>query len=191
MERRARQRSAHRSEPISQAWKYFGTRCRLGGFRDEKLSPPKRRQMTKGPVSRHRRLRVGSAFQNISTLVKLVLIGALIAAGLFVPLKQPINLLPAPGDTMSIFSGPFAIALVYVMYSYSGWNATAYITGEIKRPEKTVPRSLLVGTGLVIVIYVLLNAVFLATTPLGELKGQLEVALIASKHIFGSAGGRA
>ena len=136
-------------------------------------------------------LRVGSAFQNISTLVKLVLIGALIAAGLFVPLKQPINLLPAPGDTMSIFSGPFAIALVYVMYSYSGWNATAYITGEIKRPEKTVPRSLLVGTGLVIVIYVLLNAVFLATTPLGELKGQLEVALIASKHIFGSAGGRA
>src|SRR5438445_2518492 len=135
-------------------------------------------------------LRVGSAFQNISTLVKLVLIGALIAAGLFVPLKQPINLLPAPGDTMSIFSGPFAIALVYVMYSYSGWNATAYITGEIKRPEKTVPRSLLVGTGLVIVIYVLLNAVFLATTPLGELKGQLEVALIAGKHIFGAAGGR-
>src|SRR5213592_1165489 len=75
-------------------------------------------------------LRVGSAFQNISTLVKLVLIGALIAAGLFVPLKQPINLLPAPGDTISIFSGPFAIALVYVMYSYSGWYATAYITGE-------------------------------------------------------------
>src|SRR6266702_1057005 len=69
-----------------------------------------------------KKLQVGSAFQNFSTLVKLVLIGALIAAGLFVPLKQPINLLPAPGDTMSIFSGPFAIALVYVMYSYSGWN---------------------------------------------------------------------
>src|SRR5438876_6643934 len=135
-------------------------------------------------------LRVGSAFQNISTLVKLVLIGALIAAGLFVPLKQPINLLPAPGDTMSIFSGPFAIALVYVMYSYSGWNATAYITGEIKRPEKTVPRSLLAGTGLVIVIYVLLNAIFLATTPAEELKGQLEVALVAGKHIFGENGGR-
>ena len=60
----------------------------------------------------------------------------------------------------------FAIALVYVMYSYSGWNAAAYITGEIKRPEKNVPRSLLVGTGIVIVIYVLLNAIFLATTPI-------------------------
>src|SRR5262249_21416618 len=73
---------------------------------------------------------------------------------------------------------------------YSGWNAAAYISGEIKRPEKTVPRSLLVGTGLVIVIYVLLNAVFLATTPIAELKGQLEVALIAGNHIFGAAGGR-
>src|SRR5881409_1209327 len=136
-------------------------------------------------------LRVGSAFQNVSTLVKLLLIGTLIGAGFFVPAKQPISLLPAPGDTMAIFSGPFAIALVYVMYSYSGWNAAAYISGEIKQPKKTVPRSLLVGTGLVIVIYVLLNAVFLATTPLGELKGQLEVALVAGKHIFGAAGGRA
>ncbi len=135
-------------------------------------------------------LRVGSAFQNLSTLIKLLLVGALIAAGFFVQPKQPIDFLPAPGDTMSIFGAPFAVALVYVMYSYSGWNAAAYITGEIKQPAKNVPRSLLAGTGLVIVIYVLLNAVFLATTPAQELKGQLEVALIAGKHIFGANGGR-
>jgi basic amino acid/polyamine antiporter, APA family len=134
-------------------------------------------------------LQVGSAFQNLSTLVKLLLIGTLITAGFFVPVKEPISFLPAPGDTMSIFSGPFAIALVYVMYSYSGWNAAAYITGEVKRPEKNVPRSLLAGTGIVIVIYVLLNAIFLATTPAEELKGQLDVALVAGKHIFGSTGG--
>jgi len=135
-------------------------------------------------------LQVGSAFQNLSTLVKLVLIGALITAGFFVSTKQPITFSPVTGDTMSIFSGPFAIALVYVMYSYSGWNAAAYITGEIKRPEKTVPRSLLAGTAIVIVTYVLLNAVFIAATPIDELKGQLEVALIAGKHIFGTTGGR-
>jgi len=89
-----------------------------------------------------------------------------------------------------IFGAPFAVALVYVMYSYSGWNAAVYITGEIKQPEKNVPRSLLVGTGMVIVLYVLLNATFLATTPAQDLKGQLEVALIAGKHIFGANGGR-
>jgi basic amino acid/polyamine antiporter, APA family len=135
-------------------------------------------------------LRVGSAFQNFSTLVKLLLIGSLIAGGLFVQTKQPISFLPAPGDGITIFSAPFAVALVYVMYSYSGWNAAAYITGEIKKPEKNVPRSLLAGTCLVIVIYVLLNAIFLATTPIQELKGQLQVALIAGKHIFGTDGGR-
>jgi len=135
-------------------------------------------------------LQVGSAFQNLSTLVKLLLIGALIATGLFVHTKQPISFLPGPGGGISIFGAPFAVALVYVMYSYSGWNAAAYITGEIKKPEKNVPRSLLVGTGIVIVIYVLLNAVFLATTPVQEMKGQLQVALIAGKHIFGTDGGR-
>ena len=136
-------------------------------------------------------LRVGSAFQNLSTLVKLVLIVALIVAGFFVHPKQPISFLPAPGDNMSIFGASFSVALVYVMYSYSGWNAAVYITGEIKQPEKNVPRSLLVGTCVVILIYVLLNAIFLATTPAQELKGQLEVALIAGKHIFGANGGRA
>src|SRR6059036_2380740 len=135
-------------------------------------------------------LRVGSAFQNLSTLVKLVLIVALIVAGFFVHPKQPISFLPAPGDNMSIFGASFAVALVYVMYSYSGWNAAVYISGEIKRPEKNVPRSLLVGTAVVIVVYVLVNATFLATTPIQELKGQLDVALIAGKHIFGANGGR-
>src|SRR6266446_7353100 len=135
-------------------------------------------------------LRVGRAFQNVSTLVKLLLIGALIGAGFSVPSKQPISFLPAPGDKAAILSGAFAVALVYVMYSYSGWNASAYISSEIKRPEKNVPRSLLAGTSLVIVIYVLLNAIFLAATPAEQLKGQLEVALIAGKHIFGENGGR-
>src|SRR5881227_3914337 len=87
-------------------------------------------------------------------------------------------------------SGAFAVALVYVMYSYSGWNASSYIIGEVKNPERNVPRSLLAGTMIVIVAYVLLNAVFLATTPESEMRGQLEVGLIAGKHIFGENGGR-
>src|SRR6476660_1316852 len=59
-------------------------------------------------------LRVGSAFQNVSTLVKLLLIGALIGAGFFIPSKQPISFLPAAGDKAAILSGAFAVALVYV-----------------------------------------------------------------------------
>ncbi|PYL34195.1 MAG: amino acid permease, partial [Verrucomicrobia bacterium] len=135
-------------------------------------------------------LRLGSAFQNLWTIVKLLLVGVLIGAGLLIEEKQPITFSPHAADTMSIFSGAFAVALVYVMYSYSGWNASSYIIGEVKNPERNVPRSLLAGTMIVIVAYVLLNAVFLATTPESEMRGQLEVGLIAGKHIFGENGGR-
>jgi len=135
-------------------------------------------------------LQVGSAFQNFSTLIKLSLIAVLITAGFFVHPEESINFWPERGDATSIFGAAFAVALVFVMYSYSGWNAAVYVTSEIKQPEKNVPRSLLVGTGVVIVVYVLLNAIFLATTPVQELKGQLDVALIAGKHIFGANGGR-
>src|SRR5256886_12810467 len=135
-------------------------------------------------------LRLGSAFQNVWTAVKLLLIAALIGVGLLVKEKQPISFLPHAADTMSIFSGAFAVALVYVMYSYSGWNASSYIIGEVKNPERNVPRSLLFGTLIVMAAYVLLNAMFLATTPQSELRGQIEVGLIAGKHIFGQNGGR-
>jgi APA family basic amino acid/polyamine antiporter len=137
-----------------------------------------------------RNLRVGSAFQNLWTVVKVLLIAVLIGAGFLVDPKQPITFLPQPGDAMSIFAGPFAVALVYVMYSYSGWNAAVYISGEIERPEKNVPRSLFWGTLLVITIYTALNAVFLLAAPIEEMREKLEVGLIAGKHIFGENGGR-
>jgi len=135
-------------------------------------------------------LRRGSAFQNVWTVVKLLLIAALIGAGVLVEPRQPITFLPQTGDMTSIFSGAFAVSLVYVMYSYSGWNASSYIINEVKQPERNVPRSLIAGTLVVIAAYVLLNAVFLATTPETEMRGQLEVGLIAGKHIFGENGGR-
>jgi APA family basic amino acid/polyamine antiporter len=76
------------------------------------------------------------------------------------------------------------------MYSYSGWNAATYIAGEVSDPGRNLPRALFAGTAIVIVLYVILNAVFLATTPMQELAGQIDVAIVAGKHIFGSLGGR-
>ncbi len=137
-----------------------------------------------------RGLKAGSAFQDLSTLLKVLLIAALVGAGFLVYPRQPLSFLPHPGDSGEILSASFAVALVYVMYAYSGWNAASYITGEIDRPEKNVPRSLLCGTLVVLVIYTTLNCIFLATTPAAEMSGQVEVALIAGKHIFGDSGGR-
>jgi APA family basic amino acid/polyamine antiporter len=87
-------------------------------------------------------------------------------------------------------SAPFAISLYWVMYAYSGWNASTYITGEIRDPRRNVPLSLICGTLIVIVLYVCVNAVFLRTTPATEMIGKQQVALIASTHIFGPTGGK-
>ena len=137
-----------------------------------------------------RNLKLGSVFQNFSTVLKLLLIGAIIGAGVFHFATPELSFLPTRSDIAPIFATPFAVGLVYVMYSYSGWNASAYIISEVRHPERNVPRSLLCGTLVVIAIYTALNATFLLTTPATELSGQLEVALIAGKHIFGDNGGQ-
>jgi APA family basic amino acid/polyamine antiporter len=87
--------------------------------------------------------------------------------------------------------GAFAISLVYVMYAYSGWNASTYIVSEIRDPERNVPRSVLFGTLIVLVLYIALNAAFLRSTPIQAMAGKVEVGLISGSQIFGPAGGRA
>jgi basic amino acid/polyamine antiporter, APA family len=135
-------------------------------------------------------VRFGSAYHNAWTALKLILIVVFIVAGLALGDSQPISFMPSAVDLTQIGGAPFAISLVFVMYSYSGWNAATYIVGELRDPSRNVPRALFAGTAIVIVLYVSLNAVFLITTPIKEMAGQLDVAIVAGKHIFGNLGGR-
>src|SRR6202023_2054570 len=77
-----------------------------------------------------------------------------------------------------------------VMYAYSGWNAATYITEEVRNPGKNVPWALLIGTVAVTILYLILNYVFLLTTPKSVLAGKLEVGLLAGQAIFGPVGGK-
>lgn len=137
-----------------------------------------------------RDLKLGSTFQNGSTILKVALIGVIIGAGLFVKGAQPISFLPVKGDGDLILSAPFAVSLFWVMYAYSGWNASTYIVGEVRNPARTIPLSLGLGTLLVMVLYLATNAAFLRTTPAAEMMGKQQVALIAGVHIFGPAGAK-
>ncbi|WP_375464034.1 APC family permease [uncultured Methylobacterium sp.] len=134
--------------------------------------------------------RHGNTIQVGFTLLKLALIAAFIVAGFARGGGQPISFAPSAFDPAQIFSAGFAVSLVFVMYAYSGWNAATYIVGDLADPRYSLPRALFVGTGLVLVLYVVLNAVFLYTTPLAELAGQIDVALISGRHVFGEEGGR-
>jgi APA family basic amino acid/polyamine antiporter len=135
-------------------------------------------------------VRHSSAFQMVWTVLKVALLVGFLVAGVVVADPQPISFAPTQGDTANVFSASFAISLVFVMYAYSGWNAATYITGEMHDPQRSLPRSLLLGTTIVIILYVALNALFLYTTPIDQLVGQIDVAVVAGKHIFGELGGR-
>ena len=135
-------------------------------------------------------VRFGGAYHNAWTALKIVLILVFIIAGFVFGDSQPISFVPNASDFAYIGAAPFAISLVFVMYAYSGWNAATYILGELREPTRNLPRALFVGTAIVTVLYVSLNAVFLTTTPMPELVGQLDVAIVAGKHVFGGLGGR-
>src|SRR3978361_1507770 len=135
-------------------------------------------------------VRHSSTFQLIATILKVVLIVAFLIAGFVVGAPQPVSFAPAAADFTHITSAPFAIGLVFVMYSFSGWNAATYIIGEMRMPQQNLPRALLAGTLIVLVLYVALNAIFLHTAPIDKLAGQLYVSRISGSYIFGEFGGR-
>ncbi len=129
-----------------------------------------------------------SLFQSGFTYAKVLLILVLGALAFFLGTAQPISFLPQAGDGKLILSGGYAIALVYVLYAYTGWNAATYMMDEVKSPERTVPIALLVGTGIVAALYVFLNASFLYSTPMDAMAGKPQVGLIAAESFLGSKG---
>ncbi len=135
-------------------------------------------------------LGLGSLFQLSTTLLKVLLIAGLVLAGLLMDHPQAISFLPHASDPGLLASTPFAVSLIYVMYAYSGWNASTYVTAEIRDPARNIPRSLAIGTAFVTVLYLGLNAVFLRAAPMSELANQLDVGHVAALHIWGATGGR-
>ncbi len=131
-------------------------------------------------------LKAGSAFQRGFTWIKVICIVMFTGFGLFYVPAHHISVLPDQQVWKDIFSSAFAGSLIYVTYAYSGWNAAAYISGEIDNARRNLPRALILGTLCVMVIYTVLNYVFLYTVPVNELKGELEVGYLSASKIFGA-----
>jgi amino acid transporter len=133
------------------------------------------------------RLGYGTFLQNIIVVLKLVLIGSFIVYGLIaLPFSdwqgiQPIT--TTQSVPVSVFA--FALTLMWVSFSYSGFNAAIYIAGEVDDAKSVVPKALLLGTGLTVIVYVLLNAVFVMVPPASSVAFQEDVAAIAAQFIGG------
>ncbi len=127
----------------------------------------------------------GALFQNIFTSLKVITLVILIVLGLFSGIDQTLDFSVTRDSLLEITSPAFAISLFFVSYSYSGWNAAAYIAGEIKNPDKNIPRSLLTGTLIVTFLYVFTTYVFLRVIPIRDMTGKIEIGYIFGSQIFG------
>jgi len=135
--------------------------------------------------------RNSGGLQVVFTALKVATIVAFCAGALLLAdTTQPLRFTPAAEDVGVITSGAFAIALIYVSYAYTGWNAATYLSGELENPQRTLPWILTGGTVAVMLLYLALNFVFLRVTPMEAMTGQLEVGYIAADAAFGEAGGR-
>ncbi len=135
-------------------------------------------------------IRHSSRFQNISTLVKILFLIALIVTGTLIAVNVNNALDYSDAWTHEISSPGFAVSMVFVAYSYTGWNAAAYITEEIKDPAKNLPRALIQSTVFVAVLYILFNWVLLRHATVDMLAGKEDVSFIAFKNLLGEQGGK-
>lgn len=104
-------------------------------------------------------------FHSIVTIFKIVFLILFVVVGFLVGRKQMVSFAPSETTISTMTSNTFATALVYVLYTYSGWNASTYLARELPDPKRTLPQSMLTGTLLVAVLYIALNLLFLYVAP--------------------------
>lgn len=131
----------------------------------------------------------GSRVLNAFVILKLIPLGLLIGAGLILPAGGVDAATTAPLEVeRPMLFWAFGAALVPVMFSYGGWQNANYVAEEMKDPARDLPASLLVGTGLVVAVYLAVNLVYLRTLGHAGLAGTLTPAADSARRLFGGAG---
>lgn len=136
-------------------------------------------------------LSLSGKFHNFFTFIKVSFVVVLIVIGVLLsqnPVHTSINF--NSSWEQEILFPAFATSLVFVTYAYTGWNSASYIAGEIDKPQKNLPKSLIVGTVFVTFCYVFINYIMLKHAPIEALKGKEDVMGIAANYMFGTIFGK-
>ncbi len=144
--------------------------------------------------SNFRQIKSGAFIQNIFTSAKIIALVFVILAGLYFVLNhssESINITSSMSSiTPSLSIGVFCAALVGSIFSSDAWNNITFTASEIDKPEKNVPRSLLIGTGGVLLIYILINIVYVNALPFESIKNvpSDRVGTLLMQTVFGDVG---
>jgi amino acid transporter len=138
---------------------------------------------------------IGATIQNLTTGAKYVALVALVVASLLLGSAQNHNLsLPATADAGNSMTGTtvslFGLALISILWVYDGWADVTFVSGEVRRPERYLPLSLIIGTGAVVLIYLLTNLAYIHIFSLHEIAGSKLIAADVASRLVGSIGVR-
>ena len=134
-------------------------------------------------------VRAGARFNNITAFLKIVALLALVVGGFAIGTGDAGRLTAEATPIESVPWAGFGLALSPVLFSYLGWNSSVYVASEIRNPGRNVPRSLFLGLGICIAIYLVVNAIYLYALPLDALRGEVRVGESAARALFGETGG--
>ncbi|MDZ7608294.1 MAG: amino acid permease [Cyclobacteriaceae bacterium] len=132
-----------------------------------------------------RGMEFGARVQNGLTILKIALIIVIISFGFafgtgsWDHFNAVVTDAPAPGWKT------IGLSLMWIMFAFSGWNASVYIGSEIRNPRKNIPRSLLIGTVTVTLMYLFLNALFVYAVEPHAMSGVISIGGLAVKNLFG------
>jgi APA family basic amino acid/polyamine antiporter len=132
-------------------------------------------------------IKSGIVVQNIFTFLRLAAVAVFIILGLTIGSKAGVVSFEGlmTGD-MSFSIKLFGLAFIAVLWTYDGWYSINCAAGEIKNPGKNIPRSLILGTVSVTLIYFLMNIVYVSALPIERMKGVARIGELASTQLFGS-----
>jgi APA family basic amino acid/polyamine antiporter len=135
-----------------------------------------------------RGLKTGARVQNVLTGLKILLIVGLVAAGFAVG-RGSLAHFAAAAPFRVDFGGlkTMGLSLMWIMFAYSGWNASAYVGSEVRDPSRNLPRSLLLGTAIVALLYAALNVFYVYAIAPASMEGVISVAGLAAGNLFGPA----
>ncbi len=135
---------------------------------------------------------LGGRIQVVLTILKVAALASLVVVGLWlggtVPVQSLAPLLPE-GVGAAGALGAFGTAMIVTLFAYNGWWYSTYVAEEVREPERNIPRSIFVGMGIVLVLYLLANLVYIRVLPFEVLQSTERPAAIAMQMLLGTAGG--
>ncbi|HYC58108.1 MAG TPA: APC family permease [Thermoanaerobaculia bacterium] len=133
-------------------------------------------------------VRAGGAVQNFTSLIKGGALGAFIIVCFWLGTRTPWSPTAVTTDIEGSLFVPFILALQSVIYTYDGWSAVIYFSGEVQGYRKNIPRAMLSSVVIIGVLYILINLAFLAVVSLPTIAGNNFAAGVVVERLFGTSG---